>query len=566
MKRLSAIVLALIMTLSMSVAVFADDNVLTDGENLVAGETYTYVATQDGTLYYAITYYDYDYGYGFTYENNVDYIAEDIESGYFWMKVDGVEPEDGYFGSVEVTEGQSLTFELFYDGTLDATLDLNYTGISAAIPGCDAEHPIEIILRQCPLVGEIISAGSSLYYGFSGFSGSIITISGGVTVQRSDYDGEGNEVLVDIPANADGVTEVEASYYTVLRITNSAASDATIGVDYYYATGSFQNPEAIPVDSNETASLSAGQFHYFKWTAYANGSLTVNVSGTNGWMYSVDVGSDSGSFHYSDDDPVVACETVDVNEDDVVIIYVSTYDAIEFPYPASDITVVLSFTEGGEDSSSEEESSEVVEDTLINYENNETPVAAEDIAADITEWEWVDVLDGVKDIAVKGEDGLYHLNSADGPVLFLDFKNNEFFDDIETINGTGGMKYTVLNDDGSKERGQYKLLVNTYLEASESGLVALNDELIDMMQKVGSGQGWYTWNAEWTFMLEEGETVDADEAWLFLCKYNEGFTSGPVEDEPDTPVTGASDNVLLFVILMLGVAVALPVTVKAKKN
>lgn len=572
MKRLSAIVLALIMTLSMSVAVFAEGNVLTDGENLVAGETYTYVATQDGTLYYSITYYDCDYGYGFTYENNIDYIVDDIDAGYFWMKVDGVEPDDGYFGSVEVTEGQSLSFELFYDGTLDATLDLNYTGISAATPGCDAEHPIEIILRQCPLVGEIIPAGSSLYYGFSGFAGSIITISGGVTVQRSDYDDEGNEVLVDISADADGVTEVEASYYTVLKITNSAATDATIGVDYYYATGSFQNPEAIPVDSNETASLSAGQSHYFKWTAFANGSLTVNVSGTNGWMYSVDVGSDSGSLHYSDDEPVVASQTVDVNKDDVVIIYVSTYDAVDFPYPASDITVVLSFTEGGEDSStedssSEDSSSEVAEDTLINYENNETPVAAEDIAADITDWQWVDVLDEVKDIAVKGEDGLYHLNTPDGPVLFLDLKNNDFFDDIETMNTTGGMKYTVLHDDGSKERGQYKLLINAYLEASEGGLVALNDELIDMMKKVGKGQGWYTWNSEWTFMLEEGESVDEDEAWLFLCKYNEGFTSGPVEPvTPDTPDTGASDNVLLFVILMLGVAVALPVTLKAKKN
>lgn len=566
MKRLSAIVLALIMTLSMSVAVFADSNVLTDGDNIVAGETYTYVATQDGTLYYAITYYDFDYGYGFTGENNVDYIAEDIASNYFWMKVDGVEPDDGYFGSVEVTNGQTLTFELFYDGTLDATLDLNYTGISVATPGSDAEHPIEVILRECPITGITLAAGDYLYYGFSGFAGSMISVNGGVSVQHSDYDDAGNETLVDITADEDGVSEVEAVYYTVLKISNNTASEATFDIGYYYATGSFQNPEAIPVDSNETASLSAGQFHYFKWTAYANGSLTVNVSGTNGWMYSVDVGSESGSFHYSDDDPVVASETVDVNEDDVVIIYVSTYDSEEYPAPASDITVVLSFTESGADDSSDDESSTVVEDTLINYENAETPVAAEDIAADITDWEWVNVLDDVKDVAVKGEDGLYHLNSADGPVLFLDFKNNEFFDDIETINGTGGMKYTVLNDDGSKERGQYKLLVNAYLEASESGLVALNDELIDMMQKVGNGQGWYTWNAEWTFMLEEGETVDADEAWLFLCKYNEGFTSGPVEDEPDTPVTGVSDNVLLFVILMLGVAVALPVTVKAKKN
>lgn len=568
MKRLSAIVLALIMTLSMSVVVFADGNVLTDGDNNVVGETYTYSATQDGTLYYAITWYDYDYGYGFTYENNIDYIIDDIASGYFSMTVDGEEPEGGYYGSVEVTEGQTVTFELDYaDGTLDATICLSYTGVDVATPGCDAEHPIDVIVRECPIIGITLAPGEHLYYGFSGFAGSVITIGGGVGVQISDYDADGSEVLIGVTADDDGVSSVEANYYTVVKIMNVSDTEATFDIGYYYATGSFQNPEVIPADSNEGASLSAGQFHYFKWTAYANGALTVNVSGTNGWMYSVDVGSESGSFHYSDDDPVVASETVDVKEDDVVIIYVSTYDAEVYPYPASDITVVLSFTENGDDSSSDvpdDDSSAVVEDTLINYENAETPVAAEDIASDITDWDWVDVLDDVKDVAVKGEDGYYHLNSPDGPVLFLDLKNNEFFDDIETMNGTGGMKYTVINDDGSKIRGQYKLLVNAYLEASESGLVALNDELIEMMQKVGIGQGWYTWNAEWTFMLEEGETVDEDEAWLFLCKYNEGFTTVPVE--PDTPSTGASDNVLLFVILMLGVAVALPVTIKAKKN
>lgn len=567
MKRLSAIILALITVLSMATVVFADDNVLVDTEeNLVTNGTYTYAATQDGTLYYAITYYDYDYGNGFTYENNVDYIADDIDSGYFWMKVNGAKPDDGYFGSVEVTEGQTVSFEFWYDGTLDASIEFSYTGSPIAEPGTDADHAIEVFMRECPVTGISLEAGATVYYGFNMFSGSTISISGNVSVQLASYDDEGY-IWSDVIAN-DNVSEVEGTFYTLVKITNAGDTAVTFDVGYYYPNGSYNNPELIPVDSNETVSLGDNKDHYFKWVAYESGTLTVSVSGTNGWLYSIDVGTESGSFNYYDDEPVVASQSVSVKEDDVVLVYVSAYNSEIYPYPATDVTVVLTFVAGddtSDDNSSDNNSSTVVEDTVINYENAETPVAAEDIASEITEWEWVNILDDVKDVAVKGEDGLYHLNSADGPVLFLDLKNNEFFDGIEVVNATGGMKYTFINEDGSKERGQYKLLVNAYLEASESGLVALNDELIDMMQKVGKGQGWYTWNSEWTFMLEEGETVDEDEAWMFLCKYNEGFTSGPVED-PDTPVTGVSDNALLFVVLMLGAAVALTVSAKAKKN
>lgn len=540
MKRLSAVVLTLVLVLSMATAVFADDTVLTDGESMVTNGTYTYTATQTGTLYYGVTYYDYDYGYGLTGENQIDCIIDDIATGYFWLKVNGEECLDGYYGSLEVAENDTVTFEFYYDGTLDANFDLNYTGLVVATPGSSASNPISVILRQCPLQGEAIAAGETLYYEFNGsFSGSVISITGDVTVEIGSYNYETDDYDWTVcTANEDGISDAVAGYMTLLRFTNNGDTDTTFDIGYYYATGSAQNPDSIVVGTDATVDFAEGSnFYYYKWVASEAGSLTVAVSATNGWQYSVDVNNESGSIHYSDDDPVVSSLTFEVSADDIVKIYVANYDTEAWPYPATTVTVSLTFAaESGSDSSSSSESSAPAEDTLINYEKTEETVAAEDVADENTEWVSVDIFDEVKDTAVKGEDGYFHLNSADGPVLFIDFNDEEFISSLSEMNSTGGIKYTVINEDGSKERGQYKLMVASYLEVSESGLVALTQELIDMMKKVGDGQGWYTWNAEWTFMLDEGETIDADEAWMFRCKYSEDIVSLANDDDSSEPV------------------------------
>lgn len=150
-------------------------------------------------------------------------------------------------------------------------------------------------------------------------------------------------------------------------------------------------------------------------------------------------------------------------------------------------------------------------------------------------WNWVNVKDDVTDIAVLGSDGFYHLNRADGPVLFVDLSNNRYVDLIDANQQRGGSLRYTLQTGETWEKVNYKDLFNDYRSLDESGearntIVALTEELMVMLQKVGAGSGWYD---------EEGMVGgDPEEAWMFPCKYLTDYTSVPAADEGTTPPSG----------------------------
>lgn len=183
---------------------------------------------------------------------------------------------------------------------------------------------------------------------------------------------------------------------------------------------------------------------------------------------------------------------------------------VEFTYGCiwvgvqADEAVTLTFTKTGDAQNNNQTS-------YTNAEATETPYGG----GDITGWKWVNVLDGTTDTAVLGEDGYYHLNSADGPVLFVDLNANRFNIILSEANSTGALKDAV-------NHVQYKYLVNAYLEASDNGVVALTEELMIMLQNVGASKGWFGSNMNMNIFSKE---VDVDEAWMFACKYSEDVTS-----------------------------------------
>lgn len=183
---------------------------------------------------------------------------------------------------------------------------------------------------------------------------------------------------------------------------------------------------------------------------------------------------------------------------------------VEFTYGCiwvgvqADEAVTLTFTKTGDAQNNNQTS-------YTNAEATETPYGGDDISG----WKWVNVLDGTTDTAVLGEDGYYHLNSADGPVLFVDLNANRFNIILSEANSTGALKDAV-------NHVQYKYLVNAYLEASDNGVVALTEELMVMLQNVGASKGWFGSNMNMNIFSKE---VDVDEAWMFACKYSEDVTS-----------------------------------------
>ena len=119
---------------------------------------------------------------------------------------------------------------------------------------------------------------------------------------------------------------------------------------------------------------------------------------------------------------------------------------------------------------------------------------------------------------VKGEDGYYHLESADGPVVFIRLSSaNPYMADFKTICDSTRICAYVYNEDGSfDKRISYNEMILEYLTvANEDGVVPLNDQLADMVKTAGGYMGW--WNFSDDLDIFGDKIVDPAIAWLFPC-------------------------------------------------
>ncbi len=119
---------------------------------------------------------------------------------------------------------------------------------------------------------------------------------------------------------------------------------------------------------------------------------------------------------------------------------------------------------------------------------------------------------------VLGEDGYYHLNTADGPVVFIRLSSaNPYMADFKTICDTTRICAYLYNEDGSFDRREsYNEMILEYLTvANEDGAVPLNEQLAYMVKTAGDYMGW--WNFSDNLDIFGDKIVDPAIAWLFAC-------------------------------------------------
>ena len=119
---------------------------------------------------------------------------------------------------------------------------------------------------------------------------------------------------------------------------------------------------------------------------------------------------------------------------------------------------------------------------------------------------------------VKGEDGYYHLNNADGPVVFIRLSSaGPYMADFKKVCETARICAYLYHADGSfDKRISYNELIEAYLTVvNEDGVVPLNDQLADMVKTAGDYMGW--WNFSDDLDIFGDKIVDPAIAWLFAC-------------------------------------------------
>ncbi len=168
---------------------------------------------------------------------------------------------------------------------------------------------------------------------------------------------------------------------------------------------------------------------------------------------------------------------------------------------------------------------EVTTIPVVVYQNKTTPepfTFTEDAAA----LNPVSVRNTKIDVPVLGPDGLYRLNEATGPRIFVDLNDAQM--SLAAALDYGQLKVAVSNSEGKVDHYvDYCEAFSAYLECADSstGLYPLTEDLMEIYKEVGTYKGWYT---------EEGWLgFTKDDAWMFACYY---FV-GEVYEEEEWPVT-----------------------------
>ena len=127
---------------------------------------------------------------------------------------------------------------------------------------------------------------------------------------------------------------------------------------------------------------------------------------------------------------------------------------------------------------------------------------------------------------VLGSDGNYHLNSASGPILYVDLGPDAPYISMYNMlgfTGFGGTSFSKTFRDASgniTKREDYTALMMSYVECrhKSSGLYPVNADLMYMLQNGGEYKGWWD-SSSANYIFGDISGLNKEIAWMFACCY-----------------------------------------------
>lgn len=138
---------------------------------------------------------------------------------------------------------------------------------------------------------------------------------------------------------------------------------------------------------------------------------------------------------------------------------------------------------------------------------------------------------------VADADGIYHLGTADGPVLYVNMCAAVYADLYACYHPTGGtgalyMHGAYVDEDGKKRGYEFLEAMRPYAEALDGdGYYYLTVDLATYIQTYGKNQGWFRKDASPFTLIKQGKFIE-ESAWLVNAYYvAPAVTAGDVDGD-----------------------------------
>ena len=130
-------------------------------------------------------------------------------------------------------------------------------------------------------------------------------------------------------------------------------------------------------------------------------------------------------------------------------------------------------------------------------------------------------------IVLNEQDGFYHLNTADGPLVLVYLGVNaspKYLVSFETVLERSGVSKYFYDDNGDfVKRESYDDCLRAYIANvdEDTGLYPLTEDLKYIIQSRGEHSGWWGDNDALYLFKDENNNkipdINAEIAWLFMC-------------------------------------------------
>ena len=122
------------------------------------------------------------------------------------------------------------------------------------------------------------------------------------------------------------------------------------------------------------------------------------------------------------------------------------------------------------------------------------------------------------------EDGYYHVNSVNGPVLYMNLKTGTPYSLYEALNSSNF--YKIVYDQAGKAlyKENYRTLIEQYWTNSDGGLYPVTEDLRYIVENGGAAKGWWDKNNRnsdywYSSATGYGKNLNPEIAWMFSCCY-----------------------------------------------